>query len=362
MAPALIDGEPPSAPAPPKLAAGAGDRLRGFARPPPSWRCSSCSRSRACSSGACCAAPTTARRRRSRPRRETTTADQHADDAETDLRDAGGRSRPRPPEPSRARAAGGRHRRGWARGRARRLGRERRADGHAGRNAPLRRQPAFAPRGRARLSSTAAPSTSSAARTRGHAERRDRPRRPRLAPGHVRGHFVEPLAGAGYAQAGNSLVLVGGWTGEQYATAVLRFTLPDKADVVARLPEATRDPAVTMRGDTVYVAGGRTESGFEQRRLRGRPRRRHRLGRRPAAACGVRRSARARRGQALPARRQGRRRPGAHDREHRPGHGHDRERRHDAAPARGRRRRPRGGATYLLGGTRPTAITRVEVR
>src|SRR4029079_10722581 len=75
------------------------------------------------------------------------------------------------------------------------------------------------------------------------------------------GHFVEPLAGAGYAQAGSSLVLVGGWTGEQYATAVLRFTLPDKADVVARLPEATRDPAVAVRGDTLYVAGGRTESG-----------------------------------------------------------------------------------------------------
>ena len=57
-------------------------------------------------------------------------------------------------------------------------------------------------------------------------------------------------------------MLVGGWTGEQYATAVLRFTLPDKADVVARLPEATRDPAVTVRGNTVYVAGGRTESGL----------------------------------------------------------------------------------------------------
>ena len=57
-------------------------------------------------------------------------------------------------------------------------------------------------------------------------------------------------------------MLVGGWTGEQYATAVLRFTLPDTADVVARLPEATRDPAVTVRGDTLYVAGGRTESGL----------------------------------------------------------------------------------------------------
>jgi N-acetylneuraminic acid mutarotase len=76
------------------------------------------------------------------------------------------------------------------------------------------------------------------------------------------GRFVEPLAGAGYVQSGDSLVLVGGWTGEQYATAVLRFTLPDTADVVARLPEATRDAAVTVRGDTLYVAGGRTESGL----------------------------------------------------------------------------------------------------
>jgi hypothetical protein len=76
------------------------------------------------------------------------------------------------------------------------------------------------------------------------------------------GRFVEPLAGAGYVQTGDSLVLVGGWTGEKYATAVLRFTLPDTADVVARLPEATRDTAVTVRGDTLYVAGGRTESGL----------------------------------------------------------------------------------------------------
>jgi hypothetical protein len=76
------------------------------------------------------------------------------------------------------------------------------------------------------------------------------------------GTFVEPLSGAGYVQSGHSLVLVGGWTGEKYATAVLRFTLPGTADVVARLPEGTRDAAVSLRGDTVYVAGGRTESGL----------------------------------------------------------------------------------------------------
>jgi N-acetylneuraminic acid mutarotase len=76
------------------------------------------------------------------------------------------------------------------------------------------------------------------------------------------GSFVEPLAGAGYAQAGGAMYLVGGWTGELYATAVLRFTLPSTATVVARLPVATRDPAVVLRGGTLYVAGGRTETGL----------------------------------------------------------------------------------------------------
>ena len=79
------------------------------------------------------------------------------------------------------------------------------------------------------------------------------------------GTFVEPLAGAGYAQSGGSLILVGGWTGEQYATAVLRYTRPDKADVVARLPEGTRDAAVALRGNTLYVAGGRGESGLSDK-------------------------------------------------------------------------------------------------
>ena len=60
------------------------------------------------------------------------------------------------------------------------------------------------------------------------------------------GQFIEPLAGAGYVQTGGSLLLVGGWTGETYATAVLRFTLPDDAALVARLPEALRDPAVPV--------------------------------------------------------------------------------------------------------------------
>jgi hypothetical protein len=76
------------------------------------------------------------------------------------------------------------------------------------------------------------------------------------------GTFIEPLAGAGYAQSGGAMYLVGGWTGEKLATAVLRFNLPDDATVVARLPEATRDPAVALLGGKLYVAGGRTASGL----------------------------------------------------------------------------------------------------
>jgi hypothetical protein len=75
------------------------------------------------------------------------------------------------------------------------------------------------------------------------------------------GSFVEPIAGAGYVQGADALFVVGGWTGTQYATAVLRYTLPDTASVVARLPVATRDMAVGVRGDTIYAAGGRTADG-----------------------------------------------------------------------------------------------------
>jgi hypothetical protein len=76
------------------------------------------------------------------------------------------------------------------------------------------------------------------------------------------GTFVEPLAGAGFAQSGNGVLIAGGWTGTQYATAVLRFTLPGAAALVARLPEGVRDAAAVLTGGKLYVAGGRTARGL----------------------------------------------------------------------------------------------------
>jgi N-acetylneuraminic acid mutarotase len=78
------------------------------------------------------------------------------------------------------------------------------------------------------------------------------------------GRFVEPLAGAGYVQSGDSLLIAGGWTGEKYATAVLRFSLPGTVDLLARLPEAVRDPAVALHAGKLYVAGGRTAAGLSR--------------------------------------------------------------------------------------------------
>jgi hypothetical protein len=78
------------------------------------------------------------------------------------------------------------------------------------------------------------------------------------------GTFVEPLAEAGVATRGGSAYLVGGWTGTKYATAVLRFTPPSREDLVARLPEGLRSPAVALAGHTLWVAGGRTQAGLSR--------------------------------------------------------------------------------------------------
>jgi hypothetical protein len=78
------------------------------------------------------------------------------------------------------------------------------------------------------------------------------------------GTFEEPLAEAGVATDGGSVYLAGGWTGEQYATAVLKLTPPSTVDLVARLPVATRSPAVALLRHTLYVAGGATSSGLSK--------------------------------------------------------------------------------------------------
>jgi hypothetical protein len=77
--------------------------------------------------------------------------------------------------------------------------------------------------------------------------------------------FVEPLAEAGTVTRGKAVYLVGGWTGDQYATAILKFTPPSTESLVARLPDGTRSPAVALLGHTLYVAGGRTEQGLSDK-------------------------------------------------------------------------------------------------
>ena len=78
---------------------------------------------------------------------------------------------------------------------------------------------------------------------------------------HPAGTFEEPLARSGVVQDGASVYLLGGWTGTQYASAVLQFTPPNTVRLVARLPQGVRSPAVARVGNTVYVAGGRTDQG-----------------------------------------------------------------------------------------------------
>jgi len=83
------------------------------------------------------------------------------------------------------------------------------------------------------------------------------------ATGRVRstGTFEEPLADAGVVSRVGSVLLVGGWTGSKYATAVLRFSPPSTVDLIARLPDGVRSPAVAVLGHTLYIAGGRTVKG-----------------------------------------------------------------------------------------------------
>ena len=170
------------------------------------------------------------------------------------------------------------------------------------------------------------------------------------------GRFVEPLAGAGYVQKGRLADPRRRLDGRAVRDRRAAVHASGHGRRGARLPEPTRDPAVTVRGDTLYVAGGRTETGPSDavyavdlgdgtvsvvghlpRAVPAGPWS-------PPAAS----STCSEEGQA-PAR-------CARSYRVRAGHGHDRGRRNDAAPARGRRRGERRWSTYLLGGTRPTAV------
>jgi hypothetical protein len=75
------------------------------------------------------------------------------------------------------------------------------------------------------------------------------------------GTFEEPLSRAGVVSSGGTAYLAGGWTGDRYATGVLKFTPPSTVSLLTRLPVAVRSPAVALLGRTLYVAGGRTETG-----------------------------------------------------------------------------------------------------
>ena len=88
----------------------------------------------------------------------------------------------------------------------------------------------------------------------------DRPRRRPGPPGREPSRSRSPRPAS--RRSGDSAYLVGGWTGSQFATAVLKFTPPGTTALVARLPDGTRSPAVALLGHTLYVAGGRTEQGL----------------------------------------------------------------------------------------------------
>lgn len=72
----------------------------------------------------------------------------------------------------------------------------------------------------------------------------------------------EPLSDLGAVAIGPYAYLVGGYTGTEFASAILRYNFYDgTTTVMARLPQGTRYAGVTRIGSTVYVAGGLTTSG-----------------------------------------------------------------------------------------------------
>jgi hypothetical protein len=71
----------------------------------------------------------------------------------------------------------------------------------------------------------------------------------------------EPLSDLGAVAIGGKAFLVGGYTGSQFASAVLRYLPAGGTHTVARLPQPLRYAGVTAIGRTIYVVGGLTTSG-----------------------------------------------------------------------------------------------------
>lgn len=71
----------------------------------------------------------------------------------------------------------------------------------------------------------------------------------------------EPLSDLGAATVGGETYLVGGYTGTQYASAILRVGPGNRTTTVARLPDGLRYAGVAALDGKIYVAGGVTTHG-----------------------------------------------------------------------------------------------------
>jgi hypothetical protein len=72
----------------------------------------------------------------------------------------------------------------------------------------------------------------------------------------------EPLSDLGAVEIGSYGYLVGGFTGTEFATAILRYSFRDGSmAVVTRLPHGIRYAGVTLLRRTIYVVGGVTTAG-----------------------------------------------------------------------------------------------------
>jgi outer membrane protein assembly factor BamB len=87
----------------------------------------------------------------------------------------------------------------------------------------------------------------------------------RVDPGTAATHALHPLdeslSDLGAVRLRGSTYLVGGFTGTQYASAILRVGAHDRTTTVARLPTGMRYAGVATTGGKIYVAGGLTTNG-----------------------------------------------------------------------------------------------------